>query len=463
MKRLFLTFAAMTSLIAASAQQTINTPKSEQTPQTRLMIERNNEFRKEIIKLADNVYTASGYDASNITMIIGTDGVVLIDAGKEPSSSAQVYKEFRKITDKPITGIIYTHGHGDHTMGTPAFLADNTPQIWAAESFGRENEFPTAAGFKNPRGHRQNGMTLTPEVRINNGVAPLVYPGGAYRGDGAQLDLAFAQYKPFNKKAITNFVSEPKQTITISGITLELERTYGETHDHLLIYYPAKSIIFPGDQFYKSFPNLYAIRGTEYRDVMKWIEALDNVLSYDAEMMAQGHTRPIIGKENVREAVTAMRDAIKYTFDKTIEGMNKGLTPDELVEYAALPEPLASHPNLVQFYGRQEWAIRNIFNGYLGWFDGNATSLRPLLPREEAARIVKLAGGISNVEKAARRALKESDYQWCAELCDRLLALHPDKREYKLLKADALNGLADNIETATGRNYYNTSANELRR
>ena len=353
MKRVPIILAAITMTCSALAQQTINTPLSEQTPQTRQLIERNKEFRKEIIQLAPNVYTASGYDASNISMIIGDGGVVLIDAGKFTNNSEVVYKEFRKITDLPITGIIYTHGHGDHTQGSPAFLKDNKPVIWAAESFGRENEFPTAAGLKNPRGHRQNGMTLAPEVRINNGVAPLVYPGGKFVGGKAQATAAKAQYVPFDKSAITNFVSEPKQTIKISGIELVLERTYGETNDHLLIYYPKGDVIFPGDQFYKSFPNLYAIRGTEYRDVQQWIKALNTIMSYNAGAMAQGHTRPIQGKEEVRAALTTMRDAIKYTFDKTIEGINKGLTPDELVEYAALPEHLANHPNLYPYYGRQ--------------------------------------------------------------------------------------------------------------
>ncbi len=462
MKKLLIALAFIACSTAVLAQQTINTPIEEQTAQTRGLIERNHEFRKEIIKLADNVYTASGYDASNISMIIGTDGVVLIDAGKMADISKKVYQEFRKITDKPIKGIILTHGHGDHTMGLPAFLADSKPQIWAAESFGRENEFPTAAGFVNPRGHRQNGMTLAPDVRINNGVAPLVYPGGEYVGGKEQMQKAKSQYIPFDRSVITNFVSEPKQTITIAGITLELERTYGETNDHLLIYYPEKEIIFPGDQFYKSFPNLYAIRGTEYRDVKQWIEALDTIISYKAQAIAQGHTRPIVGKEQVREALTAMRDAIEYTFEKTIEGMNKGLTPDELVEYAKLPEPLASHPNLVEYYGRQEWAIRNIFNGYLGWFDGNATTLCPLSPKQEAQRFAALVGGEKKLELAARKALKDGDYQWCAQLVDRLLALDPSNKEYMLIKADALNGLADNMQTATGRNYYNTVANELR-
>ncbi len=463
MKKLAAIVMATLSLTALSAQQTINTPIEEQTPETRQLIERNKEFRKEVIQLAPNVYTASGYDASNITMIVGTDGVVLIDAGKFVHNSEEVYREFRKITNKPITGIVYTHGHGDHTQGSPAFLKDNTPEIWAAESFGRENEFPAAAGFKNPRGHRQNGMTLSPEVRINNGVAPVVYPGGKFVGGAAQAEQAKAQYIPFDKSVITNFVSEPKQTITISGIELELVRTYGETHDHLVIWYPEQKIIFPGDQFYKSFPNLYAIRGTEYRDVLKWIDALDTVLEYPAEAMAQGHTRPIIGAEAVRSAVTNMRDAIKYTFDKTIEGMNMGMTPDELVEYAVLPEHLASDPNLVQYYGRQEWAIRNIFNGYMGWFDGNATTLRPLSPKVEAEKFAAAVGGIDKLEKLARKALSDGDYQWCAELTDRLIALQSDNRSFKLIKADALNGLADNLDTATGRNYYNTSAAELRK
>ena len=458
-----LTLVAVTITFAyATAQQTINTPLDEQTAATSQLIARNHEFRKEVIQLAPNVYTASGYDASNTTMIIGDGGVVLIDTGKFPHNSAEVYAEFRKITDLPITGIIFTHGHGDHTQGVTTFLKDNDPQIWAAESFGRENEFPAKAGFKNPRGHRQNGMTLSPEIRINNGVAPLVYPGGKFVGGEQQTAQAKSQYVPFDKRVITHFVSQPKQTISISGIELVLERTYGETNDHLLIYYPERKIIFPGDQFYKSFPNLYAIRGTEYRDVQQWIAALDTIMSYDAVAMAQGHTRPVIGQSSVKAHLAAMRDAIKYTFDKTIEGMNKGMTPDELVTYAALPAHLANDPNLVQYYGRQEWAIRNIFNGYMGWFDGNATTLCPLAPRDEAERFVKLAGGIETVEQALRTALAEGDYQWAAELSDRLLALYPEAQAYKNLKADALNGLADNNETATARNYYNTSAQELR-
>ncbi len=117
---------------------------------------------------------------------------------------------------------------------------------------------------------------------------------------------------------------------------------------------------------------------------------------------------------------------------------------------------MANHPNLVQYYGRQEWAICNIFNGYLGWFDGNATSLRPLSPKVEAEKFAKAVGGVDKLDTLAKIVFSKKNYQWCAELTDRLLALEPNNQEYKNLKADALNGLADNLETAIGRNYYNT-------
>lgn len=150
----------------------------ERNPETEILLSRNKEFKEEIVKLADNVYTAVGYDVSNIAMIIGEDGVVLIDAGMIPQITSHIYDEFRKITDKPIKGVVFTHGHGDHTKGLPPFLKDNQPRIWAAENFGVEDDFPKAVGFVNPRSYRQGGFKLSPDKRINNGIAPARYPGG---------------------------------------------------------------------------------------------------------------------------------------------------------------------------------------------------------------------------------------------------------------------------------------------
>ena len=104
------------------------------------------------------------------------------------------------------------------------------------------------------------------------------------------------------------------------------------------------------DNFYASFPNLYAIRGTPYRDVRSWADANDMMLK-DPNLVP-GHTRPILGKEAVAQALADYRDAIRFVFNKTIEGMNKGMSPDELVDYVKLPTNLAKKDYLGRYYDR---------------------------------------------------------------------------------------------------------------
>jgi uncharacterized sulfatase len=434
---------------------------AQETAETLLLKQRSVELRKEIIKVTENVYLAVGYDASNIAMIIGKDSLVIIDAGMIPSKTKEVYDEFRKITNKPIGSIILTHGHGDHTNGIAALLKDNSPQIWASSDFGSESKFAQKGNYKNPRQHRQGGMMLPPADRINNGIAPAVYAYGPYadKTTGTSKQDAFS---PFSYKVVTHFAKDNVTEIEVSGVKLELIKTKGETSDHLLIWYPEKSILFPGDMIYRSFPNLYAIRGTDYRDVKEWINTLDIILSKNAEYLVMGHTRPYMGKGEVKSAVTNYRDAFAYVFNKTFEGMNKGMLPEELVTYVQLPKHLANDKNLTQYYGRVEWAVRNIHNGYLGWFDGNPTNLRPLTKQAEAAKMIQLAGGKNNLLKATKDALQNKDYQWCAQLCDYLLAENPTDQSIKEMKAKAFDGLAENLETAIGRNYYKTVARELR-
>jgi uncharacterized sulfatase len=168
------------------------------------------------------------------------------------------------------------------------------------------------------------------------------------------------------------------------------------------------------------------------------------------------------GKRSI-EVLTNYRDAIKHVFDKTIEGINKGMTPDQLVQYVELPEHLRDLDYLREYYGNIEWGVRAIFTGYLGWFDGNPTNLFSLPLAEEAKQMVKLAGGEPAFREAAAKALEEGDAQWRAELCDHLLALHPEDQAIRKLKADALEQLAEKLITATGRNDYLTVAQELRK
>src|SRR5471030_765205 len=74
-------------------------------------------FDKKIYKIGDSVYSAVGYGLANILMIEGTDGIVVVDTGETLDQAQTVLAEFRKITDKPVKGVVLTHHHADHVLG----------------------------------------------------------------------------------------------------------------------------------------------------------------------------------------------------------------------------------------------------------------------------------------------------------------------------------------------------------
>ena len=428
---------------------------AQESKATRWLKARSAEFRQEIIQVTDGVYTAVGYSVSPCSMIVGSDGLIIVDTTMDVAAAEQVLAAFRAITDLPVRAIIFTHGHGDHTGGARVFVGSDRPAVWAHANFGSEAKPMRLAGLtiQTVRGARQAGFKLPPEKRINNGVARAYWP---QRGGRAFQSAGAGQVMP------THTFSEPRKAIEIAGVKLELVAANGETSDQLYVWLPEKRVLFSGDNFYKSWPNLYAIRGTMYRDVREWADSVDKMLGEDPDYLVPGHTRPILDKEQVRETLTHYRDAICFVFDKTIEGMNCGLTPDELVEYVKLPPHLAEKDYLGEYYGNVQWSVRQIFNAYLGWFDGNPTDLFPLSPSEEARRVTELAGGREALLERARTALSAGDHQWAAQLADYMLALDPQDAEPKLIKADALSALAERLLTATGRNYYLTVAQELR-
>ena len=367
------------------------------------------QFPEKVVEVAEDIYTAVGYSVSNVSMIVGDGGVIIIDTGLDVSGAAKIVEQFEKITDKPVRAIIYTHSHGDHTGGTTAFFGEERPQIWARFNFGSEAKPWNNGGitFHKVRGARQGGFRLPPEQRINNGIAPAQYPkrGGAVFGSDKDTSPTHT------------FDGERKQ-IEIAGLTLELIAAPGETNDGLCVWFPKRKVLFAGDTIYRSFPNLYAIRGTPNRDVRLWADSLSAMVRLNATALVPGHTLPVIGETETQKVLTDYRDAVQFVHDKTVEGVNKGLTPDQLVEYVELPEHLAGKDYLQPFYGNVEFGVRSIFNFYLGWFDGNPTNLFRLTRKEEALRMAKLAGGEDKLMQAAQEALKSGDPQWAAQLAD---------------------------------------------
>ena len=245
----------------------------------------------------------------------------------------------------------------------------------------------------------------------------------------------------------------------ITGIDMQIIHIPGETDDQIGVWLKNDKIILCADDIYQAFPNLYAIRGTTNRDLMQWVRSLDTIIDLEPEILVPSHTRPIYGKELVIDTLTVYRDAIQYIHDQTVRLSNSGLHPNEIAAKVALPESLAKHPYLQEYYGTTEWSSRSAFYTYLGWFSGDPVDLSPLTKQEKSDRMVDLVG-IDKLTEAAKGALKQSDFQWALELSDIVLIKDKSNKDAKDIKIEALTALGSRQTSNNGRNYYLTAALE---
>jgi alkyl sulfatase BDS1-like metallo-beta-lactamase superfamily hydrolase len=408
------------------------------------------EFERRIYDVTDGVHVAVGYGLANSILIEGTDGVIIVDTLESVEAAERVKADFDKITTKPVKAIIYTHNHADHIFGARAFVSGDVPPIYAHDTttyyIDRVVSVLRPAIYR--RSMRMFGNYLPEGGVLNAGIGPALHAG---HGGGT----------PGLIRPTRTFADEHE--MEVAGVKIRLVHAPGETNDQLFVWLPDERVLMPGDNFYKSFPNLYTIRGTPYRDVLGWVASLDTMRAYTPAHLVPSHTRPISGEERIRVALTDYRDAIQFVHDQTVRGINKGLGPDELVTFVRLPPHLAKSPYLQEYYGTVEWSVRSIFTGYLGWYGGDATNLSPLNPDERARRLAELAGGNGALEAAARNALAAGDYQWAAELADGLVRVAGDSSAGRALqlKAEALTRLGERHRSANGRHYYLTQALEL--
>jgi alkyl sulfatase BDS1-like metallo-beta-lactamase superfamily hydrolase len=417
----------------------------EATPED--LINHTEEFRKEIIEVTEGIHVAVGFALANAIMIEGDGSNIIIDTTGTVETAQEVKDLFDSINSNPVEAIIYTHNHGDHTYGATVFAEDST-EIYAHESTGKY--LSRVIGILRPiissRSSRMFGNVLPREEVENNGIGPFLEIGR----DGRKPGLLYPT-KTFSDKL----------AFTAAGIEIELYHAPGETNDQLFVWLPEKRALFPGDNFYKTFPNLYTIRGTPYRDLVGWVNSIDMMRYLEPEYLVPSHTRPLVGAKTINNLLTTYRDAIQYVHDQTIRLMNMGMEPDEIAESLILPKHLGDSPYLQEFYGSPAWSAKNVFSGYLGWFDGNPSSLKPLSKREEATNIINLAGGWEKLFQEAEQSYLNEEFQWSLQLTDYLLRMKPDDRQTQLLRQSALVALGAKESNPNSRYYYLSSAREL--
>ncbi|MEF2978151.1 alkyl sulfatase dimerization domain-containing protein [Subtercola sp. YIM 133946] len=401
-----------------------------------------------------NVFQIFGYALSALTVVVGDDGLILIDPPEDVEKGKRQLIELRKISDLPIKAVLYSHWHTDHNAGVKAFItqeqADSGEVLVIAHRDFMANIIANSISGDGPiiavRADYSLGSLLEvgAEGRVNGGLGP----------DFIMETMSLVT---------PNTLVDDRLELTVAGVRMEFFWAPSEAIDEIVTWFPDLGVLQSAEVIQgESFPNLHSIRGSRYRDPQAWFKSIDkNLRPLPADFMVPSHGRPLAGRTEVAKVLTDYRDAISYVYDQTLRHINQGFLPDDLVEKVTLPESLSSSEWLGDFYGGVPHSVRQIYFGELGWFNADPTTLAPLNIRESSQRYINLIGGRDAVLTAAREAANAGDHQWAAELVSHLVRTDPTDQDARLLKADALRTLGYGTPNSNWRNFYLTAAREL--
>jgi alkyl sulfatase BDS1-like metallo-beta-lactamase superfamily hydrolase len=417
-------------------------------------------FPHGLFKVTDGVYQVRGFDLANMTIIRGKTGYIIIDTlciAEAAKAGMDLVREH--LGDLNVVAVIHTHSHIDHYGGVEGVInkADVTSgrtAVIAPAGFMKEivSEFVLAGPAMNRRAMYQfgNALAVGPIGSVSGGIGPTLPPKGTV-----------------SVIAPTREIMTTGETMVIDGLTFVFQVTPNtEAPAEMNIYLPEFKALCMAENANGCMHQLYPLRGAQVRDAKQWADKLTESIRLfgdDAEVVFTSHFWPRWGRDVIIDYLSSHRDAYKYMHDQTVRLMNLGLTSTEIAEEITLPDSLANRWFNRGNYGAVKQNVKSVYYKYLGWYDGNPAHLDSLPPEEAGKRYVTAMGGPEKVISMAREAIDNGEFQWAAELVDRVIFSDINNKQAQLIQADILEQLGYQAESAAWRNAYLMAAFELRK
>ncbi|MGH4027570.1 alkyl/aryl-sulfatase [Actinomycetota bacterium Odt1-20B] len=415
-----------------------------------------------LYKVADRVYQVRGLDLSNMTIVEGDTGIIVIDPLISAETAAAALKLYRdhvgnKHRRTKVTGLIYTHPHVDHFGGCRGVLPDgpgdgaDAVPVLAPEGFMEhavsENVYAGTAM------QRRSGYMYGAQI-------PKSAAGQVGCGLGQTVSLGTIGLIP-----PTLSVSKTGQRETIDGVAMEFQLTPGtEAPAEMNFLFPDLRALCLAENATHTMHNLITLRGAQVRDARQWSHYLNEAVTlFEGRMDVAfaGHHWPTWGSDQIVELLESQRDLYAYLHDQTLRLINVGRTSREIAEELKLPPALDKAWANRGYYGSLSHNVKGIYQRYMGWFDANPAHLWEHPPVAEAKRYVKALGGRSATVAKARQFVREGDLRFAATLLNHVVFAHPEYRRAKGELAKVYTRLGQGAENAVWRNFYLTGAQEL--
>ena len=412
-----------------------------------------------LFQVTDRIYQIRGFDLSNMTIIEGDRGVIVVDpliSTEVARAALDLYTAHRG--RRPVTTVIYSHSHADHYGGVRGVIDE-------ADVTAGNVEIIAPAGFMQ---EVVSESALAGPAMIRR--AQFQFGGPLPRGPRGQVDAGLGKGTSRGTVTLippTRTIEQPLETRRIDGVEIVFQLTPGaEAPAEMHMFHPGLRALNMGDNAVHGLHNVYPIRGAQVRDANAWAKYLNEALDRfgpDADVVFAQHHWPVWGNARVRAYLGRQRDLYKFLHDQTVRLMNHGYTASEIADRLRLPRSLATAWDVRDYYGTLRHNARSVYQRYLGWYDANPAHLDPLPPVARARKYVEYMGGAKSVIARAREDLARGEYRFVAEVMSQAVFADPGNVEARELGADALEQLGYAAESAVWRNAYLLGALELRR
>ena len=411
-----------------------------------------------LFRVTERIYQIRGFDISNMTVIEGDPGIVVIDplmSTEVARASLELYMQHRG--RRPVTALVYTHSHVDHYGGVRGVVDEEDVragrvEIWAPDGFMQAavTENVLAGTVMVRRAQFQFGTTLP-------------------KGPRGQVDAGLGKVTSRGTVTLippTRTIVEPIETHRLDGVEVVFQLApETEAPAEMHMFYPELRALNLAENATHNLHNVYPIRGAQVRDANAWAKYLDEArdrFGRRADVVFAQHHWPVWDTPRILDFLARQRDLYKYLHDQTVRLMNHGYKAAEIAERLALPRSLAGTWHARGYYGTLSHNAKSVYQRYIGWYDANPANLNPLPPVERGRKYVEYMGGAEAAIRRAREDFARGEYRFVAEAMSHVVFADPGNVDARHLGADALEQLGYAAESATWRNAYLLGALELR-
>ena len=414
-----------------------------------------------LYQVTDNVWQVRGFDVSNMTIIRGQTGWILIDplTGIETAKAALELVN-ATLGERPVTAVIYSHSHADHFGGVRGVVDENAVKagrvaVIAPDGFMKEatSENIMAGGAMRRRAEYQFGAGLVPGAT-------------GQMGSGIGMAIPAAVQSLI---APTDTIAATGETRVVDGVPIEFQIVSGtEAPAEFNVFIAPEKTFLAAEIGTCTLHNILTPRGAKVRDARAWAHYLDEAaIRYapQSDAVISSHCWPIFGRAQGTAWLAAQRDNYRWLHDQTVRRMNRGETMHEIAEALEKSPPPG---NLTEwstrgYYGTISHNAKAIYQFYLGWYDAVPANLHAHPPAARAARLIEALGGADRTLTLAEAAFKQGDYRWSSDLLQNLVFADPANAAAKALLAQSYEQQGYQSESAIWRNQFLAAANDLRR